>query len=143
MRYCNIPRVELFNLISGGGSRLMSVHLSNAALREKWRSDEIIVDLGTRDATGRLVHLLLSLHKRLTKSADGENGRIPFPFRRVHLAEATGLTTVHIGRVLARLRAENLVVLEGETLYLPDPPALAAFADLRLEDLNPPAAQAA
>jgi hypothetical protein len=44
------------------------------------------------------------------------------------LAEATGLTLVHLNRTLQELRAANLVVLKSRTLTIPDLEALMAAA---------------
>jgi CRP-like cAMP-binding protein len=143
VRYCSIPRNDLYALMTNGSSRELSHQMSNAALREKWRSDELIVDLGTRDALGRIVHMLLLLHARLAAAGLEQDGWIDLPLRRVHMAEATGITTVHVGRVLHRLKADGLVVFEGNRIRLPNREALAALADLRIDDLNPPRPEAA
>lgn len=143
VRYCAIPRGDLYRKLTDGSSPGFSQYISNAALREKWRSDELIVDLGTRDAMGRIVHLLLSLHSRLAAAGLERDGWIELPLRRIHLAEATGITTVHVGRVLHRLKADGLVVFDGDRIQLPNREALVALADLRIEDLTPPPPDAA
>ena len=50
---------------------------------------------------------------------------------------------MHVGRVLHRLKADGLVVFDGDRIRLPDREALAALADLRVEDLVPPRPEAA
>lgn len=36
-------------------------------------------------------------------------------------ADATGLSKVHVNRTLRELRADNLIVLKGKTLVVPNP----------------------
>jgi DNA-binding transcriptional regulator LsrR (DeoR family) len=45
------------------------------------------------------------------------------------LADATGLSTVHVNRVLQDLRAEGLIVLRGGSLSIPDWEALQEAAE--------------
>ena len=48
----------------------------------------------------------------------------PFPLTQNDLAEATGLTPVHVNRTLQEMRAAGLIVLKDRTLDIPSLDAL-------------------
>ena len=50
------------------------------------------------------------------------------PVTQAKLAEATGLTLVHLNRTLQELRAANLVLLKSRTLTIPNLEALMSAA---------------
>ena len=51
-----------------------------------------------------------------------------FPLTQEHLADAVGLTSVHVNRSLMELRAHGLIVLANRTLTIPDPEPLMNVA---------------
>jgi CRP-like cAMP-binding protein len=53
-----------------------------------------------------------------------------FPLRQHHIADATGLTVVHTGKVLGEFRRAGLVKIDGRTLTLPDPEGLRRAGDM-------------
>jgi DNA-binding transcriptional regulator YhcF (GntR family) len=54
--------------------------------------------------------------------------RLPFPLTQEDLADATGLTPVHVNRTLKQLREEGLVELQGKMLTIMDAPGLKRVA---------------
>jgi biotin operon repressor len=56
-----------------------------------------------------------------------------FPPTQTDLADATGLTAVHVNRTLQELRRAGLIVLQGRTLTIPD---LEALKDAALFNAN-------
>ena len=57
-----------------------------------------------------------------------EGNSCAFPFTQVDLADATGLSVVHINRTIRELRASNLIVLRERTLTINDLEALKNLA---------------
>jgi CRP-like cAMP-binding protein len=53
-----------------------------------------------------------------------------FPLRQHHIADATGLTVVHTGKVLGEFRRAGLVKINGRALTLPDPEGLRRAGDM-------------
>jgi DNA-binding IclR family transcriptional regulator len=51
-----------------------------------------------------------------------------FPLTQVDLADATGLTAVHVNRTLQELRRDGLVELQSKMLTIPDFKALQSAA---------------
>jgi CRP-like cAMP-binding protein len=75
--------------------------------------------LGRRSAVERLAHLLCELSVRVGAESNGES-RFAFPLRQEHIADALGLTAVHVNRTMRQLRTEGLIKIENRTLTIPD-----------------------
>jgi len=68
-----------------------------------------VVRLGRFTAYERVVHLLLELGDRLAAAGLGDKGRFPLPVTQEVLADALGLSVVHMNRILQQLRRESLI----------------------------------
>ena len=90
-----------------------------AATQREW-----ITSLGQRDAFERVGHLLCELFVRLRCVGLTQGGACELPVVQTDLADATGLSAVHVNRTLQELRSAGLIVLKGRTLHIPDLPAL-------------------
>ena len=66
------------------------------------------LSLGRRSAIERLAHLLCELSVRLDAESDGES-KFAFPLTQEHLADALGLTSVHVNRTMQHLRTDGLI----------------------------------
>ena len=89
-----------------------------AVLRER------IIDHGRRDAYERLAHLFYEMLIRFRMIGLAVDNSYPFPLTQNELAEATGLTPVHINRVLQQMRGDGLIEFRGKILTVTDPAAL-------------------
>jgi CRP-like cAMP-binding protein len=89
--------------------------LVTAAIQREWT-----VNLGQRSAYERLGHLLVEIYLRLRVVGRAQNGHCDFPLTQNDLAEATGLTSVHVNRTLQELRRDGLIELERKQLHLLD-----------------------
>ena len=83
-----------------------------------------IVDIGRRDAYERLAHIVYELFVRLRAVSAIEDNHFELPLTQADLADATGLTPVHVNRTLQRLREEKLIAIEGKRWTVLDPPRL-------------------
>jgi CRP-like cAMP-binding protein len=104
--------------------------LSQIRNDEAASADRLSVDLGQRGAAERIARLILNLSERLAQRGLVRDGTMDFPLRQHHIADATGLTVVHTGKVLSEFRRAGLVQLNGRTLTLPDPDGLSRAADM-------------
>jgi len=93
-------------------------------LRDQAIMREWIVNLGLHRASMRLGHLVCELYARLAAAGQVHARSCLLPLTQVHLAEALGLSNVHVNRELQSLRAEGLVRLNAGVLTLPDPERL-------------------
>ncbi len=55
-----------------------------------------LVDVGRRLALGRMASLFIDLEERLAQRGHDTKTQFDFPLRQEHLADALGLTTVHV-----------------------------------------------
>lgn len=97
--------------------------LTEAAVFRAW-----IANIGQREAETRVAHLLCELQIRLKQAGLVGDHSFSMPLTQEDLSEATGITAVHMNRILQRLRAKELIRLEGRVLTLLDPEGLASLA---------------
>src|SRR5690242_10285186 len=90
---------------------LMAETLLNVWIEEKRRADELIIDLGRRPAAERVARLILGLLERLQKRGmtTGGSFEVDFPLRQHHIADAVGLTPVHVNKLLTDLRRGRVI----------------------------------
>ncbi|MFL6731662.1 MAG: Crp/Fnr family transcriptional regulator [Sphingomicrobium sp.] len=89
--------------------------LVTAAIQREWT-----LNIGQRTAYERLSHLLIELYLRLNTVGRARDGRCDFPLTQNDLADATGLTSVHVNRTLQDLRRDGLIELERKQLHILD-----------------------
>lgn len=75
---------------------------------------------GQRSALERLGHLFCETHHRLRCVGLTDGAGCAFPLTQNDLAEATGLTPVHVNRTLQEMRGAGLIVLKDRMLAIPD-----------------------
>ena len=97
--------------------------LVTTAIQREWT-----LNLGQRSAYERLSHLLIELYLRLATVGRAYNGRCDFPLTQNDLADATGLTSVHVNRTLQELRRDGLIELERKQLHILDLPRIMDVA---------------
>lgn len=88
-----------------------------------------LVNLGRRDAAGRLAHLYCEMGIRYGQIGQNDGGRYRFPATQAHVADALGLTAIHVNRTVRLLREEGLIEIEGKEVRVLDWDGLAARAE--------------
>ena len=109
---------------------------SPALTRAFWRAQLVdegilrawIVSIGRRDAVQRVAHLMLELYCRMRTIGLANGDRVNLPLTQTVLADALGLTPVHVNRVLRVLRERGAMTLGHRTLIIQDGTALARIA---------------
>ena len=118
VEYATIPPDEM-NRLTESRPRIAQAlwwhELVNAAIQSEW-----LLNVGQRSAYERLGHLLVEMYLRLRAVGLAENGSCDFPITQNDLAEATGLTPVHVNRTLQELRRDGLIELAHKRLTIPD-----------------------
>lgn len=110
--------------------------LSWGAMQEEAMLRERIVSLGRRNSRERLAYLLCELVWRQIAIGESESHAIWLPLTQTDLADALGLTAVHINRVLQSFRRDQLITLEHRQLVLLNLERLAAISGLTLNYLQ-------
>ncbi|MDO5758642.1 MAG: Crp/Fnr family transcriptional regulator [Rhodobacterales bacterium] len=107
-----------------------------AASRDEAIVVERLVGLGRRDADARMAHFLLELGARLALVGMGSKAGYACPLTQYHLADALGLTAVHVNRVLRKLREAGLVTFQDGSVTFDDYQGLVALAEFDPEYLS-------
>jgi len=100
-----------------------------AASRDEAMVVEHLVDIGRRDAAQRMAHFLLELGSRLALIGMGSKAGFACPLTQYLLADALGLSAVHVNRVLRHLREQKLLTFRDGVVTFLDYARLTAFAD--------------
>lgn len=91
-----------------------------------------ILNIGRKSARQRLAYLLLELFYRVraigSLMSGSSSNSIAFPLSQEDLADAMGLTSVHISRTLRELTDEGLVSIHRRRLTILNEPLLAELA---------------
>ena len=99
--------------------------LVGAEIQREW-----MVSLGRRTAVERLAHLFAEPPARLRAGgrAQADGAEFEFPLTQTDLADALGLSTVHVNRTLQELKARRIIELRNKRLVIQDRAALEALA---------------
>lgn len=87
-----------------------------------------IVSMGRRGSVERVAHLMCELYIRAKNIGLAVDGSLELPLTQVVLADALGLTPVHINRVLQKLRLDGVMELGRGKLLIKDASTLARIA---------------
>ena len=97
--------------------------LVTVAIQREWT-----LNLGQRSAYERIAHLLCETFLRLRTVGLTSDSMCPFPLTQLDIADASGLTAVHVNRTLQELRRDRLIELQSRILTIPDLEALKSAA---------------
>ena len=87
----------------------------NSGILREW-----IIDHGSRNARERLAHLCYELLVRYRVVGETTDNTIPFPLTQQDLSDATGITPVHVNRMLQELRNDGLIETKDHLLSVLD-----------------------
>lgn len=116
---------DLFGALDGAPRLALAILW--AASRDEAMVVEHLVNLGRRSAEERLAHFLLELGARLNLVGLGDRTGFDCPLTQYHLADALGLSAVHVNRVLRQLREEGLVTFQNGRVSFDDFAGLKAL----------------
>jgi CRP-like cAMP-binding protein len=100
-----------------------------AASRDEAMVVEHLVGIGRRNALERTAHYLLEFGARLMLVGLGTKEGYNCPLSQYMLADALGLSAVHVNRVLRQLREMGLLTFQKGHVTIEDFDALVALAD--------------
>ena len=126
LKVATIEPAELVDLMSKHPrvtQALLWHELVTTAIQREWTHN-----LAARPAFSRMAHLFVELYLRMRSVGMADPVGCDFPLTQYDLAEATGLTPVHVNRTLQSLRADGLVEVERKRLTIPDLPRLMEVA---------------
>lgn len=99
----------------GVAERLWRETLIDAAIFREW-----ITNVGSRDAYTRIAHLICEVFVRLRSVGLADGMTFEFPITQTEIADATGLSTVHVNRSIQQMRADGVISIERSVCTIPD-----------------------
>jgi CRP-like cAMP-binding protein len=89
--------------------------LLDAAIHREW-----ILSMGRRTALARIAQILCELYVRMDVVGLTSAFSYPLPLTQTDLADATGLTAVHVNRMLKKLRDDDLLTFRNGEVAIHD-----------------------
>jgi len=105
--------------------------LAKIWIEERTQADQLALDLGRRTADERIARLILNLAKKLVKCGMMNGQTMEFPLRQRHIADAAGLTPVHVSKVLGEFQRAGLIEISSRSLMIINETELRRAADWR------------
>ncbi len=96
----------------------------NASVLAEW-----LMSVGRRDAHGRICHLICEIAARQRALGVDAGYDYLLPLTQEQIGDSTGLTPVHVNRVLQRVRQEKLIETKGNRVRIPNWEALKDAGD--------------
>jgi CRP-like cAMP-binding protein len=90
---------------------------------------EKILSVGRRSAIARVAHFFCELYVRLGVIGETEGFHYRLPITQIDIADATGLTSVHVNRMLRKLRDEDLITFRAGEVTIQDWEGLQQVAE--------------
>lgn len=118
VRYVSVSNDALHQLSTDHprvGEALWWQMLVNVATQREWT-----INIGQRSAEERIGSLFCELMLRLRAVGLASKTSFDLPLTQNDIAEATGLTSVHVNRMMQQLRASGLISLTGKVMTIPD-----------------------
>ena len=129
VQVAQIPLPALSALVSANPTVALAIwteNLIDSSIQREWTAN-----VGRRDARTRIAHLLCEIGIRQEEAGLCSRTDYEMPLTQEQLADATGLTAVHVNRVLGQLRADGVIGGKNRQIHVPDWERLAAVGDFR------------
>jgi CRP/FNR family transcriptional regulator, anaerobic regulatory protein len=124
---CPFSREKLAALI-GDHPRLGALLLGVTAADRVSMADRL-ASVGRTSARARVGSLLCELFARMRRIGALDGDGIPLPLTQEEIGDATGLTSVHVNRMMRALVQDGIIERSGGTMRLLDEKRLAAEAN--------------
>jgi CRP-like cAMP-binding protein len=106
------------------GSAFWHDTLIDASIFREW-----MLNIGQREAYGRLAHLLCEFIFRSRAVGLGNGSTYYIPMTQAELGDAMGISTVHVNRVAQELRSSGFISWSGTKLTVRDWEGLKSVGD--------------
>lgn len=106
------------------GQALWRDSLIDASIYREW-----VLNVGRRDARSRIAHLLCEIATRCSVAGVAEVEAFKLPMTQEQIADATGLTAVHVNRMLMLLGEQGAIRRKGRQVEIRNWEQLRRIAD--------------
>jgi CRP/FNR family transcriptional regulator len=127
VEYCMYDRDELMESLRTEPKVFRQFAEMLAAELEE--ADQLVTDMGRRSAEQRIARLILSLMSRLAARKQVHDNAFEFPLRQQHIADATGVTSVHVSRIVSQMRDSGLIDIRARKLKVLRPTELQQMSN--------------
>lgn len=133
-----VPKTELNELtrqFPAISAALWKDCLIEASVFREW-----VLNVGRRDARARIAHMLCEFVTRCSEVGLGSPDQFHVPMTQEQIGDATGLTPVHVNRMLRALDEIGVIKRAGRDFRVSDWRLLQKIGDFRSEYLHSPIA---
>jgi CRP-like cAMP-binding protein len=95
-----------------------------------------LVNVGRKNARSRIAHLLCEMAVRYERIGHVRHGTFVLPVTQEHIADAVGMTPVHVNRSIKTLREDGLILWARSEVTMLDWSALAMVAEFDADYLH-------
>lgn len=88
-----------------------------------------LASVGRTSARARIAALICDVQRRLRASGDTLENGVPLPLTQEEIGDATGLTAVHVNRMMRLLAEEGLIARANGRIHVLDDERLASVAN--------------
>ncbi len=134
LRLCTFPIHKIHNFAANSVELVMAIQCMNDALMERCHSS--ITTIATKSAEAKIAFLLLTLFSRYKGVDNSSQNSIPFPLTQEDIADALGLTSIHVNRILQGLRSKGLIVCKNRCLKILNQNELIRVAQLEAVEVD-------
>ncbi|MDM7853188.1 Crp/Fnr family transcriptional regulator [Pseudochrobactrum kiredjianiae] len=127
MSVFEVPLCSLANAIQHAPK--LSFILIELFARQRSLLIEHLTNVGCRSALVRTAHLLLELGDRAKACGMGDENGFDCPITQYQLADALGLTPIHLNRMVRELREDGLLMFKNSRVDFLNRKALIALAE--------------
>lgn len=113
------------------GKALWRDTLVDASIFREW-----VLNVGQRDAKSRIAHMLCEFAVRREAAGLGTPERFDLPMSQEHIGDATGLTTVHVNRMLMALANDGVIERDKRDIRITDWDRMRRVADFNAKYLH-------
>jgi CRP-like cAMP-binding protein len=118
VQIANVPHAALKRLTDQNAEfarKLWASTLLDAAMHREW-----LFRLGRLDAGGRVAHFLSETNARLGAIGRSDGTAYDLPITQTDLSDITGLTSIHVNRVLRTMREERICTFRSSRVEIAD-----------------------
>jgi CRP-like cAMP-binding protein len=122
-----IPHVELRRVAAnhcGIAEAFWRDSVATGSMFSEW-----VVNVGRREAVGRVAHLFCEMGLRFEQAGRGDRSSFPLPITQTDLGDATGMSNVHANRTLRELRERSIAEMRAGTVVVHDWGQMAKVGD--------------
>ncbi len=107
----------------------LAIQAASVIEREAILVEEALVAVGKLTARQRIAWLIVDICRRWRDAVASEDGLQDFPFTQNHIADALGLSLVHVNKSLRALKLVGLIKIEGGKIRPVDEARLMRFSE--------------